>query len=155
MIDAETKASIEAFRKKMEEKSRQVHTSLGKAILESCRNVENTAKLGMTNTKTDPMKAYPRQHGKKIHYASRDDEYPAVDTGTLRRSITHSVDIEDGETVGRVGTNLLYGKWLEESTSKMAARPWLSPSLNKNKDKIRQLIGNALKGTSIEQGTSE
>lgn len=155
MIDEETKASIEAFKKKMEEKSRQVHTSLGKAIIASCRNVENTAKLGMKETKTDPMKAYPRQHGKKIHYASAGGEYPAVDMGTLLRSITHSVDIEDGETVGRVGTNLLYGKFLEEGTSRMAPRPWLSPSLNKNKDKIRQLIGNALKGAEIDQGTSE
>jgi len=149
-LDEETRKSIEDFKKKMLEKSKQVHTSLGKAITTACINVENSAKLGMTQTRVDPFKSYTRWKGKKVHLASAEGEYPAVDSGRLRQSITHSVEIEDSETVGRVGVNLPYGKYLEFGTSKMAARPWLAPSLEKNRAKIKQLLGNALKGGEVE-----
>lgn len=39
-------------------------------------------------------------------------EYPHADTGHLRKSITHEVDDEDRQEV-RVGTNVIYGKFLE------------------------------------------
>lgn len=146
-LDEETRKSIEDFKKKMLEKSKQVHTSLGKAVTMACNNVENSAKLGMKQTRVDPAKSYSRWKGKKFHLASADGEYPAVDTARLLQSITHSVELEDGETVGRVGTNVIYGKYLEFGTSKMASRPWLNPSLEKNKERIKQLLGNALKGT--------
>lgn len=55
-------------------------------MVNACQLVENTAKLGMTNTTTDPNKAYAR--GSKTHYASEDFDYPAVDTGGT--SITSS-----------------------------------------------------------------
>ena len=51
-----------------------------------------------------------------------------VDTGTLRRSITH----EASATEGKVGTNVLYARYVEEGTRKMAARPYLKPALQKN-----------------------
>lgn len=53
---------------------------------------------------------------------------PAVDTGTLRRSIQINQDTASGDV--EVGTNLEYGRYLEYGTSKMAARPWLNRSYN-------------------------
>jgi len=44
-------------------------------------------------------------------YASKPGEVPRVQTGTLRRSITH--EMHDTMPIGRVGTNVIYGKWLE------------------------------------------
>lgn len=59
---------------------------------------------------------------------------PHVDTGRLRQSIFFRVDAE--KLTVMVGTNLLYGLWLELSTSKMAARPFLRPSLLEMHNKI-------------------
>lgn len=39
-----------------------------------------------------------------------------VDTGNLRRSITHEVSAQAGGVVGRVGTNVPYGRYVEEGT---------------------------------------
>jgi HK97 gp10 family phage protein len=40
-----------------------------------------------------------------------------VDTGNLRRSITHDVSAQAGGVVGRVGTNVPYARYVEEGTS--------------------------------------
>lgn len=143
MLDDEMKRQIDEFKKTMQEKSKQVHTQLGKAVMKACNEVQTTAMVGMTNTRTDSAKAYKR--GRKVHYASADGEYPAVDYGALRRSITHSVEYTETGVQGKVGTMLPYGKYLEFGTSKMAARPWLMPSMDKNKEKIKEILSEAVK----------
>jgi hypothetical protein len=48
-----------------------------------------------------------------------------VDTGALMGSIqTEPID----ETSGMVGTNMTYAPYTEYGTSRMAARPWLTPA---------------------------
>ncbi len=67
-----------------------------------------------------------------------------VDTGRLRGSIT----IDDSDLVRlqmRVGTNVLYGKWVEFGTRKMAARPFLFPAFFSKEGEIIRRIGNVLK----------
>ena len=66
------------------------------------------------------------------------------------QSVTHDVEVDGSETVGRVGTNLVYGKWLEMGTTKMSPRRWLKPSLAINRDKINKLILNAVKGKDVD-----
>jgi len=69
---------------------------------------------------------------------------PNIDTNTLRASITHVVTNDGINVKGAVGsdkdvikqraeagTDTNYGFFLEVGTSKMAARPWLRPSLLK------------------------
>ena len=164
-LNQETKRQIDEFIKRMQETKATVHTNLGKAVLQACSNVENTAKLGMTNTQTDPNKGYKiggrlrkgdrRLVGYKVHYASKEGQYPAVDTGALRRSVTHDVHERAllSGVVGRVGTVLLYGKMLEHGTSRMAPRPWLYPSVEKNRAKTIEMIREAVKGRQINIST--
>lgn len=64
-----------------------------------------------------------------------------VDTGRLRASITHETEKSGDEVIGRVGTNVEYGVYVEYGTSKMSAKPYLRPSLEKNKGKIKRLLG--------------
>lgn len=52
-----------------------------------------------------------------------------VDTGNLRRSITHDVETHDDVIIGQVGTPVHYGPYVELGTRKMAARPYLRPAL--------------------------
>lgn len=64
-------------------------------------------------------KAYPR--GKEgVHIASAPGESPAVDSGNLTGSI--SVLIENS-LEAKIGTPVEYALYLEEGTSRMAARP--------------------------------
>lgn len=70
--------------------------------------------------------------GGRPHVPSRPGEPPRVDTGRLRSSITHEVVSKLKGIVGRVGTNVKYGRYLELGTSKMLPRPWLIPALKKS-----------------------
>ncbi len=66
--------------------------------------------------------------------------FVAVDTGRLRSSITHEITESKNEIKGVVGTNVDYAIPQEYGTSKMAAHPYLRPSLKKNIPKIRQMF---------------
>lgn len=62
------------------------------------------------------------------HVPSSPGEPPAVDTGTLRRSV--QMEVQDAPTliIVRVGTNLKYGLFLEIGTVHIQPRPWLLPA---------------------------
>jgi HK97 gp10 family phage protein len=59
-----------------------------------------------------------------------------VETGRLRSSLTYEVD--DQNLRARVGTNVLYALFVFLGTYKMAARPVLTQSLERNKSEIRR-----------------
>jgi HK97 gp10 family phage protein len=65
-------------------------------------------------------------------------EPPHKETGRLRASISHEVD--KSEIKARVGTNVTYGKFLELGTRFMAARPFLTATLHKYAEQLRQII---------------
>ena len=68
-----------------------------------------------------------------------------VDTGRLRASITHEVRRIARDIVqGKVGSNVEYAAYVELSTSKTPAQPYLRPALEKNWPKIVRLIRSAL-----------
>lgn len=58
----------------------------------------------------------------------------AVDTGTLRRSI--STKIENGGLTALVGTNMEYSMAVEYGTSKQNPQPYMTPAYVKNKQKF-------------------
>lgn len=85
------------------------------------------------------------------HTASAPGEAPARDDGTLASSIASMVR---GGTlkpiVGFVGTNLIYGLFLELGTEGPAAtggmepRPWLMPTVRENRDELTRIITRGL-----------
>jgi len=64
-----------------------------------------------------------------------------VDTGRLRASITHETEKSGDEVIGRVGTNVEYGVYVEYGTDRASAKPYLRPALENNKGKIKRLLG--------------
>ena len=72
--------------------------------------------------------------------ASEEGEPPHRRTGTLIRSVSSQVDVEGHEIIGRVGTNVRYGFWLEVGTSKMAARPWLTTGFDHEGPKLARIL---------------
>ncbi len=71
-------------------------------------------------------------------------EYPHRRTGNLQRNVDkHEAEIQGPFLVGAVGVDLGkvdYAGHLEFGTSKMAARPFLRPSLLNNAEAIKQRI---------------
>jgi len=85
----------------------------------------------------------------KIHIASTKGNSPNTDTGHLWKNIVVSTGtgIITKEYFALVRSRAKYSNWLEDGTTKMAARPFMKPALNKNKDRIMKRIVQAVNGT--------
>ena len=64
-----------------------------------------------------------------------------VDTGNLRNSITHQLE---GDDAVAIGTSVEYAPYVELGTHKMAARPYLVPSIENHVDEYKQVITTEL-----------
>ena len=146
--------SINEVLKKLKSTQKQVVTETGKALAKSCAMIQSTAIKSMRDTVTNPEVTYYSYNKTKPHHPSVPGNPPAVDTGTLRMSITHEVREEgNGKAVGVVGSilnNPPYGRYLEYGTSQMKPRPWLSRALNESIEFIKQaqkkILGKAIEG---------
>lgn len=95
-------------------------------LLRRAIQVEGTAKRITSGPGTG--REYTR-HG-IAHTASAPGEPFATDTGRLRASITHALEVDALGLVAKVGTDVIYGLYLELGSSRMSARPWLRPALS-------------------------
>lgn len=66
-----------------------------------------------------------------------------VDTGRLRNSITHEVEMGDKSAI--IGTNVEYAAFVELGTSKMRARPYLRPAAENHSGEYKTIVEEALK----------
>jgi len=64
-----------------------------------------------------------------------------VDTGTLRKSITHTTD----DDAAYVGTNVEYAPAVELGTSRQKAQPYLRPAATEHQTTYQKIIQNELK----------
>jgi HK97 gp10 family phage protein len=71
---------------------------------------------------------------------SHPGEPPKVLYGRLRQSIAHVVARQGADVAARIGSNVVYAPFLEYGTNRMAARPFLRPSLEENRDEIRRIL---------------
>jgi phage gpG-like protein len=78
--------------------------------------------------------------GKHIHgaFPSSPGEPPRKQTGHLRRSITHEVDRSN--LVARIGTNVVYGRYLELGCRNLLPRPWLRRAFAESAPVVRRIL---------------
>lgn len=79
----------------------------------------------------------------------RAKQYVKVDTGRLRASISHRLEIDREKITGVIGTNVFYAPYLEYGTERMRypfLRPALQMSERDNIEDIRQTIVKAKGG---------
>lgn len=82
-----------------------------------------------------------RVPGTKVTYtASAPGEAPAVRLGDLRRSINYKIEQEADEVIGRIGSELDYGLYLERGTLNIAPRPWLAPTFDRETDNVKRIL---------------
>lgn len=138
---------LESFAKKGAEYAKIAEKELGIALDASIRMVHASADKSIASgAKTGRL--YRR--GKKTHRASAPGEAPATDTGDLRKNLRSRTDTAKMEATvsvkvlsqGKSKTNYAYE--LEFGNSKVAARPFLFPALEKNKPAIRQRMAKGL-----------
>lgn len=75
----------------------------------------------------------------RAHGPSRPGFPPHADTGRLRQSVVLHPASPDN-LVARVGTNLIYGKYLELGTKHVAARPFLRKTLREMRGQLRLIF---------------
>lgn len=136
------KASVDAkdFLRKLERMKN--YSPLEKVVGQACGIVQKDIMESMRDTPTQSV-GYHSYNKKVLHYPSLPNNPPAVDTGTLRRSITFDVETDESKVTGRVGSTILdppYGAYLEFGTSRMIQRPWLKPALERNREVIKEHI---------------
>ena len=71
-----------------------------------------------------------------MYTASAIGEYPAVRVGALRQSV-RMVSVSDTQVV--VGTDLLYGMFLEKKLPQRGGRPWLGRTAAEVEQQIQQI----------------
>jgi HK97 gp10 family phage protein len=80
----------------------------------------------------------------KINVSQSPPSHPQVQTGRLRASIIH----ETKQDSVVIGTNVVYGKYLELGTSRMPPYPWLFPAVEMKRGEIIKTLAG--KGFSVE-----
>lgn len=122
-----TKA-LEKVKEDLENNMQEVLLGGGQLIRgEAIRSIQSGAKSGKT---------YKRYNPTRTHKASAPGEAPASDTGFL----VSNIRVKDEKDVVQVRSEASYSKFLEYGTSKMLARPFLFPAMEKSKPKIAQVI---------------
>lgn len=86
-----------------------------------------------------------RRRGKLAYYtASAPGEPPAVATGRLRNSVTWTLERHDSgpvtEITTRVEPRVKYAGWLEEGTRRMKPRPYLKPTWQRERERVRAYL---------------
>lgn len=135
----------------------RIRAEMARRVDAACNLVEVEAKLSLNVAGTGKhAKTFKyrdkegniktKRKGSRIYGSSPSapGEPPHKQLGHLRRSVTREVV----ELVGRVGTNLNYGRWLELGTRLMKARPWLRRALRQKQDAAQAILSAPMKGGS-------
>lgn len=94
--------------------------------------------------------------GRNVYRAAPAGKFPGVRTGKLRRSMSYNIlEGADGTVVARVGTNVIYGRYLELGTGSMKPRPWARRNFLLNRDRIRDAMTRKLAACLKASGGAE
>lgn len=107
----------------------------------ACYHLENKIKEKINRDEPYHISKGPKGRWYKGDDPSLPGEPPKKVRGDLQRSITHEV-IDD---VGRVGTNLDYGLYLEFGTQHMAARPYFRATLDEEARTLAEILSQPTK----------
>lgn len=78
------------------------------------------------------------------HQASAPGEPPATDTGRLVNSIVGDAKVVGKQVQGYLEARTAYAGYLEFGTRKMAARPFMTPAVMRNRDRAIALMREAV-----------
>lgn len=135
----------EQLQRELRRLSGDLREEAGKAVLatavEMRADIVKSIQRGPASGRT-----YKKSNPTRTHTASAPGQPPMSDTGRLANSITFD---RLGDLTAIVGSELNYAPWLEYGTSRMAARPFFRPAVERMRPKyigkLEELIGRAMK----------
>ena len=135
----------EQLQRELRRLSGDLREEAGKAVLataiEMRADIVKSIQRGPASGRT-----YKKSNPTRTHTASAPGQPPMSDTGRLANSITFD---RLGDLTASVGSALNYAPWLEYGTSRMAARPFFRPAVERMRPKyigkLEELIGRAMK----------
>ena len=89
----------------------------------------------------------------KHHVPSLPGQPPNEDTGHLRANIETEIIAGAAEPTVHVTSKARYAAYLEFGTSRMAARPYMRPATEKNREKVAGLVAEQVSVTIRRGGT--
>lgn len=122
-----------------------------KGFYESGKLLRNDARDGI---KSPPKTGRMYKFKKTRRRASAPGEYPANRTGNLRSSIdflvvgSEELQFFQDERGGRGGRTVKYGKFLEDGTRNMKARPFISKTVNKRLRDVQVILDRSTQGAT-------
>lgn len=132
--------NLKSFNKRLEKRlKRDAMTQIKRNVTRGVMLVRNTA-VEEIQRGTKTGETYELYSPRRTHTSSAPGEYPATDTGFLVSQISTDVHTKGNSVVGQIISSAPYSKHLEFGTTKMSARPFMQPSLEKNKRKIREIF---------------
>lgn len=124
-----------------------VASEIDKAVFASAQKVVTEAKTSIANGQKTG-RVYRRRT--VTHRASAPGEAPASDTGRLVNSIT-AYPAKAGEAVAVAGRgSVKYARMLEFGTTKISARPFMLPAMEKSRAWIRERLAKAVRKAAID-----
>lgn len=132
--------NLKSFNKRLEKRLRKdAMTQIKANVTRGVMLVRNTA-VEEIQRGTKTGETYELYSPRRTHTSSAPGEFPATDTGFLVSQISTDVHTKGNSVVGQIISSAPYSKHLEFGTTKMSARPFMQPSLEKNKRKIREIF---------------
>lgn len=105
-------------------------------VKETVEEIDGTVRQGMAQPKSG--RVYVR--GARLHTASAPGEMPAIDSRALLNSLQKRVI--SGKARGYYFTDNPYAAYLEYGTSKMAARPFMTPAAERARRSFMRKLRN-------------
>jgi HK97 gp10 family phage protein len=139
---------LSRFTKSLNDLSASARHEAKKAIEDVSYKVEGDCKFNISNG-SRTGRIYKRGK-KRFHQASASGEFPKTDRGALVSSISAKFDFTGLESTVGSRMSAPHGFWLEFGTVKMGARPWLSRTINENKNYIEKTFETALSNIAKE-----
>lgn len=87
-------------------------------------------------------RVYQKYNPRRVHKSSAPGEAPQTDTGRLANSIFFD---QQGQLTAVVGSSVVYALYLEYGTSRMGARPFFRPAVERMRPKFNSRIEAAVR----------
>ena len=135
---------LDELNKTLSELSDKFEQEAGKLVNRTAQNIRtNAINLIRTPSMGD---AYEKYNPRRTHIASKAGDAPNTDTGRLMSSLNVT---RSGSATAEVVANVEYAAWLELGTTKMKARPFMTPALEQERPNyergLRELAKRAAK----------
>lgn len=116
---------------------------IGKALYAGAQRVQVAAQISITKGS-----ASGRKTKKHKHVPSAPGQPPNNDEGTLANNIETTLEFDSDGPVAQVSSNAAHSSPLEFGTSKMAARPFMAPARDAERQKVEDLVVRAVERLS-------